>query len=285
MKQAGSLRLVLFTSSDPGKVMVEAVLAYARKFPGSLELVGVATDHPVDPNAKISLKKRFWKFASQPLRLLQESEVVDSVISAGIEVYTGEVKCDGFRKKILKKWQPDVIISNIFGQICDTEIIDTPPEGTYNFHPSDLLNGIGAGPLPWEDMERLGMSRTVWSVHQMTEGIDQGKVVGQSPPIEVGDASGIIPQSRMLYLERIAKHLSWTASRFLSGLVERHRAGAKGPIDEIQLDGHLSKQQLESMLEPVTARDLELSPNRRLQMVSAFDPEAIETPGWLVTTC
>lgn len=284
MSQAGSLRVVLFTSSDPGKVMVEAVLAYARKFPGSLELVGVVTDHPVDPNAKISLKKRFWKFASQPLRLLQESEVVNSAISASTEVYTGEIKCEGFRK-LLKKWQPDVIISAIFGQIVDAEIIKTPPEGTYNFHPSDLLNGIGAGTSPWEDMERFGTSRTVWSVHQMTEGIDEGKVLGQSPPIEVGDASGVIPQSRMLFMEYIAKRLSWTASRFLSGLVERHRACVTGPMKQIQLGGDLPQQQLESMLKPVTAGDLALSPNRRLQMVSFFDPKALETPGWLVTAC
>jgi len=118
------LRIVLFTSSDPGKVMVEAVKAYACKFPGSMELVGVVTDHAVDAEAKICLKRRFWKSAKQPLRLLQESVLVESVISAGVEIYTGEIKVEGFRE-ILRRWNPDVIISAIFGQVVDSQIINT----------------------------------------------------------------------------------------------------------------------------------------------------------------
>lgn len=149
---ACSLRVVLLTSSEPGKVMLEAVTAFAEKFPGSLQLVGVATDHAVDPGAKICLKKRFWRYAEQPLRLLHESALVESAISAGVEVYTGEIKCDGFRH-ILGRWSPHVIISAAFGQKLDAAIIDTPPLGTYNFHPSDLLGGHGAGTSPWEDLE------------------------------------------------------------------------------------------------------------------------------------
>lgn len=283
--QAGnSMRVVLFTSSDPGKVLVEAVKAYGSKFPGSVELVGVVTDHAVDPDAKISLKKRFWKFATPPLRLLHESVLVESVISAGVEVYTGEIKTDSFRK-ILERWRPDVIISCIFGQLVDVQIINVPPQGIYNFHPSDLQNGMGAGTSPWEDMERFGTSRTVWSVHQMTEGIDEGQVIGQSPEIEVGDANGVIPQSRMLFVEYVAKRLSWTASRFLSGLVKRHDAGLNGPLKKLKLDGPQPQQLLESMLDPVHDEDLALTPNRRLQMLTSFDYAALETPGWLVTEC
>jgi len=262
--------------------MVEAVKAFSSKFPGSLELVGIATDHAVDPNAKISLKKRFWKLMAPPLRLLHESVVIESAISAGAEVYTGEIKCESFRT-ILKRWQPDVIISACFGQLVDATIINTPPQGIYNFHPSDLLNGMGAGTSPWEDMERSGTSRTVWSVHQMTEGIDEGQVVGQSPDIEVGDATGAVPHK--LYAEYVAKRLSWTASRFLSGLVKRHEAGLREPMKKLKLDGPLPQQLLESMLDPVDDEDLALSPNRRLRMVTSFDPAALETPGWLVTEC
>jgi len=278
------LRVVLFTSSDPGKVIVEAVKAYASKFPGSVELVGVVTDHAVDPGAKISLKKRFWKFAAPPLRLLHESVLVESAICAGVEVYTGEIKSGSFRE-ILSRWRPDVIISCIFGQLVDAHIINAPLEGVYNFHPSDLLSGMGAGTSPWEDMERVRTSRTVWSVHQMTEGIDEGQVIGQSPDIEVGDAHGVIPQSRMLYLEYVAKRLSWTASRFLSGLVKRHNAGLKEPMKKLTLDGPLPQEVLESMLDPVQDGDLALSPNRRLRMMASFDHASLETPGWLVTEC
>jgi len=119
----------------------------------------------------------------------------------------------------------------------------------------------------------------------MTTGIDEGEVIGQSADIEVGDAHGSIPLSRMLFVEYISKRLSWTASRFLSGLVKRHEAGLREPMKKLKLDGPLPEQVLNSMLDPVDDKDIALTPNRRLQMVTAFDPAALETPEWLVTEC
>jgi len=274
------LRVVFFTSSDCGKVNLEAAQAFASRFPGSLEVVGVATDHAVDSEAKICLKKRFWQSASQPLRLLHEATVIEMALTAGAEVYTGEIKCDGFRE-ILTRWRPDVIISCAFGQKVDASIINFPCLGTYNFHPSDLLNGYGAGTSPWEDMESRGVTQTVWSLHQMVEEIDAGGVLGQSPPFEVADADGMMPVDRMFFMEQFAKQLSWPISRFLSALIVQHQQGRCCAITSLALDQELPTAVLESMLEPLCSEYLAVPPNDRLQMESVFLTETLEHSEWV----
>jgi len=61
-KTNDGLRIVLFGSWEFGYLVLETFKEYERRFPGKINLVGLVTDNPLNPDAKISLKKRIWNF-------------------------------------------------------------------------------------------------------------------------------------------------------------------------------------------------------------------------------
>lgn len=94
----GAMRVALFASFAHGYLALDAVKAYQRRFPGRIQLVGLATDDPANPDAKIGLKKRIWKYLDGEQQVATEAAIVSAALSAGAPVFTGEVKTDGFRK-------------------------------------------------------------------------------------------------------------------------------------------------------------------------------------------
>ena len=77
-------------------------------------------------------------------RVAIEVATIETALQAGVPVYTGEFKIDWFYRQ-LASWRPDVIIVCACGQIFDARILELPRYGVYNFHPSDLAHGHGAG--------------------------------------------------------------------------------------------------------------------------------------------
>ncbi len=115
---AAGLRLVLFASFEFGYLALEAVKAYARRFPGRVQLVGLVTDDPVNQTARIGLKKRIWKYVDHDEIIAIETAIVESALREGVPAYTGEIKVDGFRN-LLEAWKPDAIMSCVFGQVIE----------------------------------------------------------------------------------------------------------------------------------------------------------------------
>src|SRR5262245_15548225 len=189
---AAGLRAVLFASFEFGYMALEAVKAYAKRFPDRVQLVGVVTDDPANPTARIGLKKRVWKHVDRDETVAIETAVVESALREGVPAYTGEIKIDAFRE-LLASWRPDAIISCVFGQVIDAWIIDRPPCGIYNFHPTDLAHGFGAGPTPAEDLAARGATTTAWTIHQVAEAVDSGHIIAVSPSIRIVDRNGVIP--------------------------------------------------------------------------------------------
>jgi folate-dependent phosphoribosylglycinamide formyltransferase PurN len=246
----GGLRLVLFCSFWIGQAALQAVLAYLRRYPGRARLVGVVTDDPVSPQARISLRKRAWAAMSESERLEVKLALVGTALDAGVPVYTGEVKTAGFRRA-LARWRPDAIITCGFGQVLDASIIGAAPYGAYNCHPTDLANGHGAGPAPWDDMAARNVTHTVWSVHQMTEVVDAGPVIGQTPPINVADAQGrLIPDPRAFFY-KVLPPIGWMVLRVLDGLVLRRGMGLREPLRHVELDAAMPPALRWRLLRPV----------------------------------
>jgi Formyl transferase len=244
------LRVVLFGSFWIGQAALQAVLAYLRHCPGQVQLVGVVTDDPVSPQARVSLRKRAWALMSEEERLEVKLTLVGTALRAGVPVYTGEIKTPGFRRT-LAEWRPDVIITCGFGQVLDSAIINAVPYSPYNCHPTDLANGHGAGPAPWDDMALRGVRHTVWSVHQMTEVVDAGPVIGQTPPINVADAQGrLIPDSRAFFY-KVLPPIGWMVLRLLDVLVRRREAGIPGPLRRLELDATMPPGLRQRLLLPV----------------------------------
>lgn len=76
---------------------------------------------------------------------------------------------------LLKKINPDIIVSVLFNQILKSEVIKLPKKGAINIHPAYLPDYKGTGPVFWaltNDEKNGGVT-----VHYINEGIDTGKII------------------------------------------------------------------------------------------------------------
>lgn len=263
------MRVVMFASFEYGFLALEAVKAYAARFPGRIMLAGLATDDPVDRTALIGLKKRIWKYLDSDAQVEMETAIAESALGAGAPVFTGEIKTDGFRQILREEWRPDVILSCVFGQVIGPRIIAMPPYGIYNFHPSDLLHGHGAGPAPDEDLAARGQTETVWTIHQVSPEIDTGPVVAVSPPVTVADASGRLPDDRHVLYDKLIDPVGPLALEVVDALWKRFRAGEVGILDRLEVDAAFSEDKRARMKAPIRT----LVPCSSLPV---FDPSDLE---------
>jgi hypothetical protein len=223
---AGGLRVVLFASFEFGYLAIEAVKAYARRFPGRVQLVGLVTDDPMNQEARIGLKKRVWKHMAREEIVAIETAVAEAALAVGVPVFTGEIKTGGFRT-LLDDWQPDTVISCVFGQVIDTAIIERPAYGIYNFHPTDLAHGFGAGPTPAEDLAARGLTSTVWTIHHVIEAVDAGGIVAVSPSINVANAGGKLPANPLIVYDKLVEPVGCLAACLVDALWRRFDTGSR----------------------------------------------------------
>ncbi|MFZ2960280.1 MAG: formyltransferase family protein [Candidatus Ozemobacteraceae bacterium] len=250
-KNRDGLRVVLFGSWDYGYLLLETLKEYEHRYPGKLNLVGLVTDNPLNPDAKISFKKRIWNYIDLPHRVLDETFIIESGLTHGIPVYTGEIKIESFYR-LLQSWKPDAILVCVFGQKIDSHIITIPPFGIYNFHPSDLRLHQGAGPAPYDDLFTRKAETTVWSIHHVTEEIDSGHVVGQSPPVNVVNAKGILPDNPLVVYRKLCDALSSFAFFLIEELRHRFEMNKPGSIDQIDFNSLISDHVKKRLMECIT---------------------------------
>ncbi|MGZ3630109.1 MAG: methionyl-tRNA formyltransferase [Ktedonobacteraceae bacterium] len=79
--------------------------------------------------------------------------------------------------KVLTVYQPDMICVACFSKRIPRNILDIPPLGCLNVHPSLLPANRGPEPLFWTF--RVGSEQTGVTVHLMDEGLDSGAIVAQ----------------------------------------------------------------------------------------------------------
>ncbi len=256
---SGAMRIVLFASFAHGYLALDAVKAYQRQFPGRIQLVGLATDDPANPAARISLKKRIWKYLDGEQQVATEAAMASAALTAGVPVFTGEVKTDGFRQILREDWRPDAILSCVLGQVIGPRILAMPRYGVYNFHPSDLLHGHGAGPAPDAEFAET-CARTVWTIHQVSPEIDTGPVVAVSPEIAVHDAAGALPENRLLIYDKLVEPVGMLAATLIHALWRRYAQGMSGWMDELDLAPAVPQDMQARMLAPIiaTAHDEQL---------------------------
>jgi hypothetical protein len=250
-KTGEGLRVALFASWDFGYLVLETLKEFEKDQPGRLNLVGLVTDNPLNPDAKISLKKRVWNLLEMPYRVIDETYIIESGLSHGIPVYTGEIKVPSFQS-LLKQWNPDAILVCVFGQVIDSFIINLAPFGIYNFHPSDLSNHQGAGPAPYDDLVKYDLKTTVWSVHQVSEEIDGGAVMGNSPAINVRNEKGELPADPLKVYRKLAEALSPLTYFLIDELVKKHEQGKPERISSIDFSSLLPEAIAKKLMNPVT---------------------------------
>ncbi len=87
---------------------------------------------------------------------------------------------------ILRDLKPDLIVSMHFPVIFCQELLDIPPLGVVNEHPSRLPAGRGMTPSFWHML--IGDDRNWITLHYLDKGIDTGDVIAQgSIPITPDD--------------------------------------------------------------------------------------------------
>jgi Formyl transferase len=249
-RTGAGLRVMAVTSFLQGTEVLGALLAYERAHPERLCPVAVATDDAINADAKIGLKKRVWKHYSPSERIALEAATIEAALRAGVPVYTGELKIDWFYRQ-LAAWRPDVIIVCACGQIFDSRILELPRHGVYNFHPSDLAHGHGAGAQPYEDVLARNDPRTRWTVHQMTVEVDVGAIVGQSPDILVADARGRIPRDPKRFYEKLTGVVGPMVTILVEELIRLDEAGRDGPVAPIDFGARLPESVRTHLEEPI----------------------------------
>lgn len=89
----------------------------------------------------------------------------------------GRIDADAAR--LIADLAPDVAAVACFTQRIPTAVLDLPPHGFLNVHPSLLPALRGPSPLFWA--LRLGLARTGVTVHRMDAGLDTGPIAAQAP--------------------------------------------------------------------------------------------------------
>ena len=134
------------------------------------------------------------------------------------------------------------------------ELIDRPPYGSYNFHPADLAHHHGADAAPFGDIAERDAKTTVWSVHQVTEVVDAGPVIGQSPPVYIRDREGDVPEP-MLMFNKMLYPLGTMVQTMIEALLERFAEGKEGHLEHVDFAGRFPADVKVRMQEPVADSD------------------------------
>ena len=88
--------------------------------------------------------------------------------------------------RVLRELQPDVIVVVAFGQILPKSVLELPPYGCLNVHPSYLPKYRGAAPIQWALIN--GETETGITIMLLDEGEDTGDIILQSSlPIDTLD--------------------------------------------------------------------------------------------------
>jgi methionyl-tRNA formyltransferase len=117
---------------------------------------------------------------------LVASPVKEAAVRHGLTVYQPEKVRAAEFLEIFQGLAPDMVVLVAFGQILPKAIIDGPPLGCINVHPSLLPKYRGAAPMNWALIR--GEEKTGISIMRMDEGVDSGDILLQEETaIEPGE--------------------------------------------------------------------------------------------------
>ena len=264
-KTGEGLRMLVFSSYIHGWLLLETLKDIEKQNPSRLNIVGLVTDDPASPAAKISKKRRIWRLYDEEDTVSLETAMIESGLEDGIPVYTGAVKTDYFRK-LLKKWNPDVIVVCVFGQIIDEPVINFPAYGIFNFHPADLLAGHGAGPQPFQDLIDRNAETSKLTIHQLTIQLDAGPILGQSPPVNVRFADGSMTDNILVLEDKMIQPTDVMATLLTKALFLQKERGIQGPLQKLDFAKHFSDKARQWLMQPIASK----KPSESLPKPSGF---------------
>ncbi|WP_170830404.1 formyltransferase family protein [Maridesulfovibrio ferrireducens] len=154
-------------------------------------------------------------------------------------------------RSLLAKWKPEAVVVAGFGQLIDTPIIQYPDYGIYNVHPADLRNGYGAGPDPWGDLVTRRAQTMRVSIHQVSEEIDAGSVVGVSPSVNVRLAEGECTDDVRLIGEKTFMPVKAMVEELVRRLCSNWESDCPCTINRMDLESCFSLPEKEALMRPI----------------------------------
>ncbi|MYE90837.1 methionyl-tRNA formyltransferase [Candidatus Poribacteria bacterium] len=148
-----------------------AVPSLEKLIAEGFELVGVVTQ-PDRPSG------RGKRLTPPPIKVIADAH--------NLPIYQPERVRHRDSVRALSELQPDVIVVVAFGQILPQSVLELPPYGCLNVHPSCLPKYRGAAPIQWALIN--GETETGVTIMLLDEGEDTGDIVLQSRlPIDILD--------------------------------------------------------------------------------------------------
>ena len=145
-----------------------AVPSLEKLIAAGFELVGVVTQ-PDRPSG------RGKRFTPPPIKVVAAAH--------NLPIYQPERVRHRDSIRVLRELQPDAIVVAAFGQILPKSVLELPPYGCLNVHPSRLPKYRGAAPIQWALIN--GETETGVTVMLLDEGEDTGDIILQnSLPID-----------------------------------------------------------------------------------------------------
>lgn len=124
-------------------------------------------------------------------RKLTPSPIKSTALEHNLSIFQPEKVRDPEFVRTLRQLSPDVIVVAAFGQLLPPSVLDIPPCGVINLHPSLLPKYRGAAPIQWTLIN--GEKETGITLMLLDEGEDTGDIIcRQSIPIEINDTSETI---------------------------------------------------------------------------------------------
>lgn len=154
-----SLKIVLFALPGFGNMVLEALLKDAR----------------------VSVKAVFTVKYENPFPYYKERQLVDLCNERGVNCYHGVKVGSDEGIELLRQLSPDLIIMATFKQILNENVMQLPPLGVINFHPSLLPRY--RGPCPTNTALLNDDKFTGVTIHYVTEKLDEGNILLQKSTI------------------------------------------------------------------------------------------------------
>lgn len=124
-------------------------------------------------------------------RVMTPPQVVSAAKELDIKVFQPSNIKDASSIEVLKKMEPDIIVTAAYGQILSKELLELPEFGAVNVHASLLPKFRGGAPIHHALL--AGEKTTGITIMYMAEGLDSGDIIAQSAiDIKDEDDTGIL---------------------------------------------------------------------------------------------